>query len=277
MSQVTVKALILRSNPATENDRYVRLLSSEYGLIEAYARGALRSKSKLLATTEAFSLCEFNLFTNKEKYYVNQANFVYPFAKLKKNIEALTAAAHLSDIAIDVSQSLEQFEALYQLMVYGFYALEQAVERSAEALLAATHAGEIRLLALAGYPLEFAPCSHCSLALDEIKNVYFSFPRMQFVCEGEAKQSFRTPTSSITRPSWERAADLYLGQAVWPVSQGLLEALRFFSAAPVQRLFSFSVSKELERELAAFTQAYLMASLEKNYKRLEFLFQLTGI
>lgn len=285
MSLVSVKALILRANPATDSDRYVRLLSKDLGLTEAYARGALRSKSPLLATTEAFGLCEFTLFYNKEKYYVNQANFVYPFAKLKKSIEGLTAASHLADVAVDVSQSLEENQGLYELMVYAFYALEQASLGTVEKILQVTHAAEVRLLALAGYALDYSVCPHCALALSEVKELYFSFPQMRFLCKTAAEKERRellqwprSPGSSVGQGKrWELVSGKYLGQPIWPVSETLFEALQYFSKAPYVRLFTFKVSNALEKELAAFTQAYLTACLEKNYQKLGFLFQLSGI
>ena len=276
MSLLSLKALILRANPATEHDRYVKLLSSEQGLTEVYARGALRQKSPLLATTEAFSLCEFTLFTNKEKYYVNQANFTYPFSKLKQSIEALTAAAHLADIAIDIAQTVESADELYKLMIYAFYALEQAVDRGVEAILAVTHATEIRLLALAGYRLDFSPCPHCRLPLREIRDLYFSFPRMSFLCGLEGRK-LSSNVEYRNHLNWEQASNTYLGQAIWPISQALYGALLYFADAPLQRLFAFNISKEVEKELSAFTQAYLTACLEKNYRRLGYLLQLSGV
>ena len=276
MSLLTIKALILRANPATDHDRYVRLLSSEQGLTEAYVRGALRQKSPLLATTEAFGLCEFGLFTNKEKFYVNQANFIYPFSKLKQSIEALTAAAHLADIAIDIAQTVESTDELYKLMVYAFYAVEQAIDRGVEAILAVTHATEIRLLGLAGYRLNFSPCPHCGLALAEVKDLYFSFPRMSFFCGLEGRK-LSSKLEYRSHLNWELASNTYLGQAIWPISQALFDALAYFAAAPLPRLFAFAISKEVEKELAAFTQAYLTACLEKNYRRLGFLLQLSGV
>ncbi len=282
MSLISVKALILRANPATDSDRYVRLLSRDLGLTEAYARGALRSKSPLLATTEAFGLCEFTLFYNKEKYYVNQASFVYPFAKLKRSIEGLTAASHLAEVTIDISQSLEDNKELYELMVYAFYALERASDGDVQQVLQVTHAAEVRLLALAGYALDYSVCTHCSTALSDIKSLYFSFPQMQFICKNAADKERRETalwSSEFSGQSkrWELSTGKYLGQAIWPVSEALYKALRYFTQAPYTRLFSFKVKKDLERELAAFTQAYLTACLEKNYQRLGFLFQLSGL
>lgn len=280
MGLTSVKALILRANPANDHDRYVRIICREFGLIKTYARGALRPKNALLASTEAFGFCELTLFTHKEKYYINNATFIYPFSALKQSIECLTAAAHLADIAIDISQSVEAYEALYELLVYAFYALEQAATADVHAVLSVVHACEIRLLALAGYRLNFEACPHCGLALNDIRALYFNFPSMRFICGNEAKKSLGLNVAKQSHTegskSWEIPYHSYLGEPLWPISQALFEALRFFSEQAQSRLFSFKISPELERELAAFTQAYLTASLEKNYKRLGFLFQLMG-
>lgn len=275
MAHLRIKGLILRANPANERDRYVRLLTAEQGLIEAYARGALRPKSPLLAATESFGFCDFTLFTTREKFYVDQVSFIYPFAGIKADVDLQTVAAHLGDLALDAAQSLESAQELYTVMLYAYYALERAGEDRAAAL-AVAHAGELRILALSGYRLSFEACPHCARAPEAIEGLRFDFGAMRFLCaRGAGAQGARGDAPPQAPPSpYARAAHPdadYLGRRIWPVSPALLEALRYFTEEDIRRVFSFRLQPRLESELAAFTKALLAASFEKDYRRLDYL------
>ena len=85
------RALVLRTTNFAETGRYVTLLSAEYGVIEASARNARGRRSRLVTTTEVFSLADFELFHYKERFSINSADFVYAFTDMEQDLAALAA------------------------------------------------------------------------------------------------------------------------------------------------------------------------------------------
>lgn len=62
---VKTKAIVLKHTFLSEEDKKLYLLSRDYGLIEAKARGVKRLKGTLLNTTEDFCYSDFCLFPAK--------------------------------------------------------------------------------------------------------------------------------------------------------------------------------------------------------------------
>ena len=82
-----ITGMILKAEPIGEYDRRVVILSKEKGKISAFARGARRQGSRLLAATNPFSFGSFKLYVGKSSYNLMEADISNYFEDLRKDYE----------------------------------------------------------------------------------------------------------------------------------------------------------------------------------------------
>ena len=82
-----ITGMILKAEPIGEYDRRVVILTKEKGKISAFARGARRQGSRLLAATNPFSFGSFKLYVGKSSYNLVEADISNYFEGLRKDYE----------------------------------------------------------------------------------------------------------------------------------------------------------------------------------------------
>ena len=87
-----ITGMVLKAEPVGEYDRRVVILTKEKGKISAFARGARKPNSRLLAATNPFSFGEFKLYAGRNSYTVMDARSGNYFEGLREDLKEPTTA-----------------------------------------------------------------------------------------------------------------------------------------------------------------------------------------
>lgn len=82
-----ITGMVLKAEPIGEYDRRIVILTKEKGKISAFARGARKQGSRLLAATNPFSFGEFKLYAGRNSYSITEASISNYFEGLREDFE----------------------------------------------------------------------------------------------------------------------------------------------------------------------------------------------
>lgn len=110
------KGIILKGSSIKENDRLVTVLTPEYGVIRAVAPGAKKLKSRLRGRTELFVVNELLIIKGRSLDKIIQADTIYTYPGLSRDIGKLAAAQYLAELALLLAVDEQPQEDLYELL-----------------------------------------------------------------------------------------------------------------------------------------------------------------
>ncbi|MCR4690009.1 MAG: DNA repair protein RecO [Lachnospiraceae bacterium] len=94
-----VTGMVLKAVPVLENDKRVILLTAERGKITAFAHGAKRPTSRLMAATNPLCMGKFKVFPGKNAYTLSEASVTEYFESLREDFEGAMYGMYFADVA----------------------------------------------------------------------------------------------------------------------------------------------------------------------------------
>ena len=82
--EVTATGFVLRADPQGEYDKRLTLMTREYGKITAFARGARRPHSPMLASCNPFVLARFHMYEGRNAYTLVKTEVADHFTEIGK-------------------------------------------------------------------------------------------------------------------------------------------------------------------------------------------------
>lgn len=96
---VIVTGMILQALPMGEYDRRVLVLTKERGKISAFAKGARRQNSKLMARTNPFCFGTFKLYEGRNSYSLVDGEIFNYFDGFREDLEGAVYGMYFLDVA----------------------------------------------------------------------------------------------------------------------------------------------------------------------------------
>ncbi len=113
-----ITGMVLKAEPIGEYDRRVVILTTEMGKISAFARGARRQGSRLLAATNPFSFGEFKMYAGRNSYTVTDAAISNYFEGFREDFEGACYGMYFLEVmdyyTRENNDEKEMLKLLYQ-------------------------------------------------------------------------------------------------------------------------------------------------------------------
>lgn len=239
--------LVIKSNKYGESYRIIYVLTPEKGIITASSRISGKINSESSSGTQLFSYSSFSFNKRKDRYYVSSAKSLHIFYELRKNLEKLSLAEYFSELLLECRNDRKN-EEIFRLSLNTLYFLEKGTRQSPELLKSVF---ELRLLSLNGFTPDVLACRACGKYIPE--NPVFLIRGGCFYC------------AEHLPPENERQGDrLFL------ISKNTLHAIRYIVLSDLNKIFSFRVSLETEKELGKFSEEFARWQLSRKFPALEF-------
>lgn len=243
---VVLTGMVLNVMPIGEYDKRVTILTKERGKITAFARGARRPTSQLLAATSPFSFGEFEFFEGRSTYNLAKATISNYFRELSKDPETACYGFYFLEIADYYAQENNDEKELLKLLYQTLRALEKPTldNRLVRRIY------ELRVLFIEGeYPNLFS-CQHCG---KKEKLTWFSVKQQGMLCDSCIQEK----------------------DAVF-VDESTLYTMQYILSAELGKLYTFMVSKEVLGRLELIMNRFFAAQIPHSFQSLDILKTIAG-
>lgn len=238
MGDITeVTGMVLSAMPVGEYDRRVVILTKERGKISAFAKGARRPNSPLLGVTRAFVFGTFQVYEGRTSYTIRQAGITNYFEAVITDLDAVYYACYFAELADYYGRENLDASVMINLLYAGLRALTNPYIDNALARCIY----ELRLIAVNGESPDFFTCHHCE---EEKQLDTFAVPDLSLFCAGCRE----------------------MARGAIRLNESTVYTLQYIVTAPLERLFSFQVSKTVLSELKRVVKNIMQQTVDKKMK-----------
>ncbi len=242
VNQISLTGMVIAATPVNDYDKRLVILTKERGKIIVFAKGARRPHSQYIAGSRPFSFGEFTMYEGKNAYNLVGLNISNYFAELATDIAGVYYGFYFLELASYFSrENIESKEVLNLLYI----SLKALSNKSIPNELI-RHIFELKIFAINGeYPNVFQ-CMKCG---NTTELTGFSIEKNGAVCT-ECRNAY---TDYIS------------------INSSTFYTMQFIISTPLEKLYSFTVSKEVLNELKMVMGRWMAKYADTEFKSLELL------
>ncbi len=248
MKDYKTEGIIIRVRDYNEADRIVTILTSEYGKVQAIARGCRKPKSRKRGLIQLFTHAEFALYRGRSLDTIIQCEGKEAFAGIREDLDRMAYAAYMAELLDGFAVSGEGQEELFYLALVCLYLL------TVEDPELVTRVFEVRIMRLMGYMPHLEDCVCCGSPLAG-SQAAFSSRMGGGLC---AKCSASDPEAVIC-------------------TMGALNMLKQLSRWDLKRLRVLRLTAKMKQEIGEIMQPYISQRLEKRIRSADFIQSLASV
>lgn len=122
----TVTGIVIKTEPISEYDKRVVILTKEKGKISAFAKGCRKPGNRLMAAANPFSFGEFKLYAGKSSYNIMEAGIKNYFENLRRDFDAAYMGMYFLEVADYYTRENLDATELLRLLYQSLRALESS-------------------------------------------------------------------------------------------------------------------------------------------------------
>lgn len=174
---INTQGIVLKSVTYKENDLILTIFSRKLGKISAIARGAKKSKSSLLSSSQIFAYSNFTLKREGNMYRVTQSEIIKSFYNLSYNFEAFSYATYILKLIDNFMIDNQPNNRLFVLLAQSLYLFsEENIDMEYVTLCF-----ELKFLDYIGFRPIVNTCVNCYN--NDFKNPVFNIYEGGILCE----------------------------------------------------------------------------------------------
>lgn len=244
---ITVAGLVIAERAYGENDRFIDVLTAEYGVVEICVKGARKITGKNNASTQLFSYARFCFNKRGDKYYLNSSEPIRVFYNLRLDMKKLALAQYFTEVSKYCVTTGQSAKDAMSLLLNSLHFLSEGT-RSCEFLKSVF---EMRFMSEIGMLPQLIGCRECYKY--EAEEMYFMVERACLLCGEHFLQS-----------GFEE------GEYCIRLTRSVLHALRFICLSDMKKIFNFKVGEESQQLLSEITEKYILTRISRGFKSLDF-------
>ncbi len=245
----TVTGMVLSAMPVGDYDKRLVILTKENGKITAFAKGARRPNSALLACCQPFAFGEFSLYPGRTAYNLIAADILNYFGELREDFEGLCYGFYFCEVTDYLTKENNDEKEILKLLYQTLRAL--AKKTIAATLIKIIY--DLKIIALSGEAPQVFECVKCGKKIqkaDEAATIYYFHTQSGgLLCDNCGRQSKGT---------------IRIGTSA-------LYTMQYIISKEIEKLYTFKVTDEVQRELERCIGSYLDCYMEHDFKSLEML------
>ena len=236
---MTVMGMVLTAMPISEYDKRITILTREQGKLSAFARGARRPGSQLLAATNPFAFGEFELFEGRSSYTLTKASIRNYFRELVTELDAASLGFYFVEFAEYFCQENNDEREMLKLLYQSMRALENS--KLDKRLVRAVY--ELRAIAINGEGPNVFSCMKCR---SKENLSIFSVPKGGIFCGDCGKTVCGRPILDSTRYT-----------------------MQYIISTPIEKLYTFTVTPSVLEQMKKIADDYRRRFVDRTFKSLE--------
>ena len=226
------EGLILRQTRILNGRRMIVLFTKKYGKISAGTSISERGKNKSSLALRPFTFGKYELYKNRDSFNINGAETVKSYYSLGEDVDKYMTASYALELIDNIVPEDQPAAAMFDL-TENFLSNLETRKGAYDTLLAAFL---LKVLALSGSAPDIKACMNCGKTDGKM---YFSVADGGLIC-GECISSQNK-----------------LNPLIFELPDGIINAIRYMEAYPLQKLEGLALEDEHEKLLLRILKRYL--------------------